>query len=118
MGLRMIQVVRAACLVIAVAGFALVASADDWKKGRAPVDSVDSGARTIMLDDEIYQVPISCRIQRASGIRVLLSELRGGVRPGVMGVPTDEVDYVYYEAIKKRNGWEMVDMTVLERMPE
>ena len=57
---RLTRIARLVCLVsIIIAGFALAASAEDWKTGQAPVDSVDSIARTITLDDEVYQVPAS-----------------------------------------------------------
>jgi hypothetical protein len=115
---RMTQVARLVCVVGMIGGFASAAAANDWKRGRAPVSSVDSAARTILLDDEVYQVPISCRIQRESGVRIALSDLRVSIRPGVLVVPTNDIDYVHYEAIQKRGGWEMVEITVLERAPQ
>ena len=48
-------------------------------------------------------------------MRVPLSGLRGS---GVGLVPMNEVDYVRYEAIQKKNRWEMVEITVLERAAE
>ena len=118
MGKHVIRFVELACLVSAVAVFALAASAGDWKRGQAPVDSVDSVARTITLDEELYQVPASCRIRSQSGVRVALSSLRVGIRPGVLLVPMNEVDYVRYEALEKKGGWEMVEIIVLDRAPE
>lgn len=118
MGRCMTRFIQVACLAIAIAGFALAASAADWKRGLAPVDSVDVVARTITLDDEIYRVPPSCRIHRISGVRLPLSELRVAIRPGVQLIPMSEVDFVRYEAIKKRRGWEMVEITILDQVPE
>lgn len=115
---RFTQVARMVCLVGMIAGFARVAPAEDWKRGQAPVDSVDAVARTITLDDEIYQIPTSCRIQRESGVRISLSELRVAIRPGAPLVPMNEFDYVHFEAIKKQHGWEMVEIIVLDRIPE
>lgn len=118
MGKCMARFVKLACLASAFAVFAVAASAKDWKTGQAYVASVDSMARTITLNDQLYHVPASCRIQRESGVRIPLSELRVAIRPGVLLVLMNEVDYVRFEAIKKRSGWEMVEITVLERAPE
>ena len=115
---QLAQVAKVICLVGMLVGVAPAASAEDWKKGRAPVDSVDSVARTITLDDEVYSVPTSCRIHRESGVRIPLSELRVAHRPGVLLVPTNEIDYVRYEAIKKRSHWEMVEIIVLDQTPQ
>jgi hypothetical protein len=118
MGKFAARVVRVACLASALAAFALATSAEDWKKGRAPVDSVDAGARTITIDTEIFHVPDSCRIQSESGVRIPLSKIRAGIRPGSLLVPMNEVDFVRYEAIGKKTGWEMVEITVLEGAPQ
>lgn len=118
MGKCMARFVKLACLASAFAVFAVAASAKDWKTGQAYVASVDSMARTITLNDQLYHVPASCQIQRDSGVRIPLSELRVAIRPGVLLVPMNEVDYVRFEAIQKRSGWEMVEITVLERAPE
>ena len=117
MGKYVARVVKVACLASALAGFALAASAADWKRGQAPVDSVDLVAKTITLDEEIYRVPASCRIQNELGVRVSLSRLRAAIQPGVLLVPVPEIDFVRYEAIQKRRGWEMVEITVLDRAP-
>jgi hypothetical protein len=107
-----------AVLVSTLVAFTLTASADDWKTGRAPVDSVDTIARTITLDGESYRVPTSCRIARASGVRTSLSALRVAIRPGMALVPVNEIDYVRYEAIQRGGIWEMVEIEILERAPE
>ena len=117
MGKYVARVVKVACLASALAGFALAASAADWKRGQAPVDSVDLVAKTITLDEEIYRVPADCRIQNELGVRVSLSRLRAAIQPGVLLVPVPEIDFVRYEAIQKRRGWEMVEITVLDRAP-
>lgn len=114
----MTRFVRLACLSTALAVFAVAASAEDWNSGQAYVASLDSMARTITLDDRLYHVPASCQIQRESGVRIPLSELRVAIRPGVLLVPMNEVDYVHYEAIQKKRGWEMVEITVLDQGPQ
>ena len=115
---RLKQIAWIVFLVCITAGFGLPAAAADWKKGVGAVDSVDTLARTITLDEEVYLVPKSSRIHRESGVRMTLSELRVAIRPGVMLVPMNDVDYVRYEAIQKRRGWEMVEITVLDEAPE
>jgi hypothetical protein len=112
------RLIDVAILVSTLVLFALTASADDWKTGRAPVDSVDSIARTITLDAESYRVPTSCRITRASGVRTSLSALRVAIRPDMLLVPINEIDYVRYEAIQRGGSWEMVEIEILERAPE
>jgi len=118
MGKCMARFLELAFIASALALFAVAASAEDWKSGQGHVASVDSMARTITLDDRLYHVPASCRIQRVSGVRIPLSELRIAIRPGVLLVPMNEVDYVHYEAIQKKRGWEMVEITVLEQAPQ
>jgi hypothetical protein len=110
--------VELAVLVTTLVTFALTASADDWKSGQAPVDSVDNIARTITLDGERYRVPTSCRITRGSGVRTSLSTIRVAIRPGMPLVPVNEIDYVRYEAIQRGESWEMVKIEILERAPE
>jgi hypothetical protein len=106
------------CSMSAILAFALTASAADWKTGQAAVSEVDTAAHTITLDDEVFRVPTSCQIRNGSGTRIALSELRVATRPGVRIVPTNDVDYVHYEAVEKWRGWEMVKITILDRMPE
>jgi len=106
------------CSMSAILAFALSASAADWKSGQAVVSEVDPAAHTITLDDEVFRVPASCQIRNGSGTRIALSALRVAIRPGVLLVPMNDVDYVHYEAVEKRRGWEMVKITILDRMPE
>jgi hypothetical protein len=105
-------------LVSTLLVLALPASADDWRAGQAVVSEVDTSERTITLDGEVFRVPALCRISAVSGTRVPLSTLRVATRPGVRIVPMNEVDYVHYEAVQKRRGWEMVRITILDGMPE
>lgn len=118
MGRYVAGLLKVAWLTVALVGFVSAASADDWKRGAASVDSLDAVARTITLGEEVYRVPTSCRIRGKSGVRIRLSDLRVAIRPGVSLLLMDEIDFVRYEAVKKRRGWEMVEITVLERAPE
>lgn len=118
MGKRAVRFVGLIFSVSVILVLTSTASAEDWRTGQAVVMAVDSAAHTITLDDEEFRVPPTCQIRRASGARVPLSMLRVSIRPGVRVVPTNDVDYVHYEAVKKRRGWEMVRITVLDRMPE
>ena len=118
MGKRALHFVGLVFSVSAILGLASTASADDWRTGQAVVMAVDAAAHTITLDDEEFRVPPTCQIRRASGARVPLSMLRVSIRPGHGSVLVNEIDYVHWEAVKKRRGWEMVRITVLDRMPE
>lgn len=114
---RSTQLVLAGCVAIGFFVLAISASAEDSKRAQAPVDSVDAAARTITLDEEVYHVPTSCRISRESGTRIALSDLRTTAQQDSPIVLMSEVDYVRYEAIKKRRTWEMVELIVLDRAP-
>lgn len=92
----------------------VAAEAEEWRRGHAPIDSVDLARRTITLDEEDYVVPGTARIQNRSGTRVALSDLRVSIRPGQILVPENEVDFVRFEAIKKRQHWEIVELIVLD----
>lgn len=120
MRMRMTRLLKTACIASALVGLGMVtvASAADWKNGHAYVESVDIVASTITIGGETIHVPPSCRIQNASGVRVSLSEIRVGPQAAGVLMPMDEVDFAQYQAIKKRSGWEMVEITILDEALE
>jgi hypothetical protein len=97
---------------------ASLALALEKRTGHGPVDQANAGARTITVNQEIYDVPIRCKARRVFGAIVPLAELRGAMRPGAALVPTNEIDFIRFEAVKKASGWEMVKITVLDGAAE
>lgn len=118
MGKRAVRFVGLVFSVSAILALTSTASAEDWRTGQAVVMAVGAVAHSITLDDEEFRVPPTCQIRRTSGARIPLSMLRVSVRPCEGAVSTNDVDYVHYETVKKRRGWEMMEITVLDRMPE
>ncbi|MCB9723522.1 MAG: hypothetical protein H6748_05690 [Spirochaetaceae bacterium] len=113
-GMRLAVLVTTASLIMTFAASA----ADDWRRASAPIDAVNPRARTVTIDDEVYEVPRDCPIRKESGGgEVSLSELRGGAPPGTL-VPIDEIDFVRFEAIWTGSVWRMVEMTVLDHPTE
>jgi hypothetical protein len=82
------------------------------------IDHVNAGTRIISVNQREYSVPIHVRPTRESGAVVRLAELRGMLRPPDALVASDEIDFVRFEAIKKRDTWQMVKITVLDEVPE
>jgi hypothetical protein len=108
------RVYRIAICVLALMACALVASADEWRRGRAFVDAVDPAARTITIDGEVYRVPASCQIYQESGVIASLSDIRGIDDSSELLIPTNAVDFVRFEALKSSRRWDMVDLVILE----
>lgn len=100
-------------LALGMAATGIDARAEVGVQGISPVDSVDPVARTITLDEVVYEVPENCRIRRESGGSMRLQSLRGGHRPGEL-VPVTEVDYVRFEAVESASGLRMVELVVLK----
>ncbi|MBW2425325.1 MAG: hypothetical protein JRG86_13820 [Deltaproteobacteria bacterium] len=109
---------RMALLVMAIVCCALLASASEWQRGRAYVDSVDPAARTITIDGEIYRVPATCRIHYESGAKARLSDIRAIDRSREVLIPTNEVDFVRFEALQAGTSWDMVELVVVESPPQ
>ena len=111
----------------ALSGFAIVllvlvgsvaAHAQERERGYGPIDHVNAATRVISVNLREYTVPVRIKATRPSGGTVPLAELRGAMRPGDALVAIDEVDFVRFEAVKKRDVWQMVKITVLDGVPE
>jgi hypothetical protein len=98
--------------------FATGAQADEIRRGSGIIDQVNAGTRTITVNSQEYSVPLDCKITRESGSITPLAKLRGMREAGNGLVPSSELDYVRFEAIKKPGGWAMVKITVLDEIPE
>ena len=98
--------------------FATSAQAEEKRRGQGIVDQVNAGTRTITVESQEYSVPLNCKITRESGSITPLAKLRGMREAGNGLVPSSELDYVRFEAIKKPGGWAMVKITVLDEIPE
>ncbi len=111
----------------ALSGFAIVllvlvgsvaAHAQERERGYGPIDHVNAATRVISVNLREYTVPVRIRATRPSGVVVPLAELRVARRPGDALVSLNDIDFVRFEAVKKRDVWQMVKITVLDEVPE
>jgi len=93
-------------------------SAQEKQRGYGPVDHVNAGTRMISVTQREYSVPVHVRPTRESGAVVPLAKLRGVISPPGAPPISDEIDFVRFEAVKKRDSWQMVKITVLDEVPE
>ena len=78
------------------------------------LSGVDVFRRRVTLGDDVYRVPEETRILDLNGQTVRLEDLRAlDQRPGEL-VPLEELDWLRFEAIRKRGGWSLTAATVLD----
>ena len=89
-------------------------STSDSRSGVAMVSAVDLRQRRLTLDEEVYLVTDNTRITDWNGQPRTLAAIRTpNPKRGAL-VPTHEVDFIRFEAIRRRGQWAMVSITVLE----
>ena len=86
----------------------------DSRNGVAMVSKVDARLGRITIDEEVYRVDDQTSIKDWNGQTVALSSIRAPQRRRGQLIPMNEIDYVRYEAIRRRGQWRMVSMVVLE----
>jgi len=106
---------------ILIAQFFLAAASlsapGEKRTGQGPVDQVNATARTLTIGQIEYSVPMRCKPRKESGERVALAELRGATQKGQALVAVNEIDFIRFEAVLKTDGWEMMEITVLDGVP-
>jgi hypothetical protein len=113
--MKLLAVFSVASLMFLAAGSV---SAQEKLRGYGFVDHVNAGTRIISVNQREYSVPIHVRPTRESGAVVPLAELHGVLRPPDALVASGNIDFVRFEAVKKRDVWQMVKITVLDGVPE
>lgn len=119
---RMIRIGLALVLLVGLAtpaeaqhrGSLSISSEPDTRSGAAMVSDVDPVRRRMTIDEEVYRVGENTRIQDWNGQTVDLADIRTpNLTRGAL-VPVHEVDFIRFEAVRRRGQWTLTSVTVLE----
>lgn len=107
--------VRFAAMLITATCFSggPAAADDDLRRGTSMVSSVDVVGKRITVDDEDYRVGENCRIQRQDGSHAELADIRTPTRRSGELTAIDAVDFIRFEARKRRELWYMETIVIL-----